>query len=169
MKVRHLFHLFSWLRCSLYYTTQTGEEQRHLRIVAMNIDLMCCHLLQRENMDYHSVKDITSLCEELVKTPALLLVSFEDVCKDWSKQCLKTPETVFTELPGESTEPPKIQRKHKSRNSMAVWTRVVSRGSCIWMLSHCCSVVSVRPLPHLPPVLTVRGMVSSFSFSVHSL
>lgn len=106
---------------TVFHNTQTGEEQRHLRIVLMNIDLMCCHLLQRENMDYHPVKDITSLCEELVKTPALLLVSFEDVCKDWSKQCLKTPETVFTELPGEhSTEPPKIQRKHKSRNSMAV-------------------------------------------------
>lgn len=68
---------------------------------------MCCHLLQRENVDYHSVKDITSLCEELVKTPALLLVSFKNVCKYWGKQCLKTPTTVFTKLPGEShsTEP----------------------------------------------------------------
>lgn len=77
---------------------------------------MCCHLLQGENVDYHSVKYITSLCKELVKAPALLLISFKDVGKDWGKQCLETPKTVFTKLPGRArAQSHNSYKEHKSK------------------------------------------------------
>lgn len=71
-------------------------------------------------MDYHSVKHITGLCKELVKTPALLLISFKYVCKNWGKQCLKTPKIVFKKLLKREyhcVTKPHLQRKHKSKES----------------------------------------------------
>jgi hypothetical protein len=71
-------------------------------------------------MDHHSVKHITGLCKELVKTPALLLISFKYVCKNWGKQCLKTPKIVFKKLLKREyhcVTKPHLQRKHKSKES----------------------------------------------------
>lgn len=49
------------------------------------------HQLERKDVDYYSVQDVTCLCEELVKSPAFFLVCFQNICKDRCEQYLQTP------------------------------------------------------------------------------
>lgn len=72
-----------------------------LRVVLMDVDVVKRRLLQTEHVDHSPVQDVIGLGEELVETPALLLVRLQDVGKDRRQEALKTPETPehLTRLP----------------------------------------------------------------------
>lgn len=63
----------------------------HSRVVGVDVDVMQNRLGQGEDVDDRPLQDVTGLCEELIKAPALSLFDLQDVGQDGHQLALQPP------------------------------------------------------------------------------
>lgn len=57
----------------------------------VDVDAVCCGLLEREDVDSDAVQDISGSTKKLDKVPTLLLIGFQYAGQHWDQLSLQTP------------------------------------------------------------------------------
>lgn len=53
------------------------------RVVEVDVDAVCCGLLEREDVDCDAVQDVSCGCKETDEVPALLLIGLKYTSQHW--------------------------------------------------------------------------------------
>jgi len=59
--------------------------------VKVDVDVVCCGLLEKEDVDGDAVQDISGSSKELDKVPTLLLIGLQYAGQHWDQLSLQTP------------------------------------------------------------------------------
>lgn len=69
---------------------QLNRLKADARVVEVDVDVVCCGLLEVEDVDCDAVQDVSGGGKELDEVPALLLIGLQYAGQHWNQLSLQT-------------------------------------------------------------------------------